>query len=208
MQPHMQSISIIAAPRTNKWVAPIGQSDLTLNGEPVETKVSPSPRFGERGPGGEERAAVSSTNTVTRQQLLYASSIFAAAPQRQVAGMSILPDGKSSCNIATSHPSHRSLPHKVTCIMDGFFFCDFGGAWELTADDTDDRRLNPQSIICENLRHLQFPTTCHASTSISHSRPPNTTMGLQRMGMPVNWDQHPVEVKLMSISGLVPNQIV
>ena len=28
-----------------------------------------------------------------------------------------------SAIIRVSHPSHRSLPWKVTCIKDGFFFC-------------------------------------------------------------------------------------
>jgi hypothetical protein len=28
--------------------------------------------------------------------------------------------------ISASHPSHRSLFRKVTCIKDGFFFCAYG----------------------------------------------------------------------------------
>lgn len=33
-----------------------------------------------------------------------------------------------SAIIRISHPSHRSLPWKVTCIKDGFFFCAFPDA--------------------------------------------------------------------------------
>lgn len=38
--------------------------------------------------------------------------------------MILLPGRPSSAIIWTSHPSHRSLPRKVTCIKDGYFFCD------------------------------------------------------------------------------------
>lgn len=60
--------------------------------------------------------------------------------------------------IGQSHPSHRSLPHKVTCIKDGFFFCDALRAGKLTADNTDERRLKTFAVICEKLRHLWFTT--------------------------------------------------
>ena len=43
--------------------------------------------------------------------------------QRQSLRDCVLPTAQMSDIIFISHPSHRSLPRKVTCIMDGFFFC-------------------------------------------------------------------------------------
>lgn len=38
--------------------------------------------------------------------------------------INLSPEPFLSANMRTTHPSHRSLLRKVTCIMDGFFFFD------------------------------------------------------------------------------------
>jgi len=50
-------------------------------------------------------------------------------PNRSYSGggtpISLSPEQFLAANIRTSHPSHRSLLRKMTCIKDGFFFALF-----------------------------------------------------------------------------------